>query len=117
MIVTRRNVCGKYLILLLLSFTYLYFMKPTELNMNPLEDNNTEIERKKVEIVESTDKKLPKAVIIGVKKCGTGALIEMLKMHPQVAAPSYYETEVKFWGFDDLYNQGLEYYKVSCLQY
>ena len=84
--------------------------------MNPWEDINTEIEQK-VEVVDSTDKKLPKGFILGVKKCGTGALIEILKMHPQVAAPSYYETEVKFWGFDDLYKQGLEYYKVSCLQY
>ena len=81
--------------------------------MNPLEDNNTEIEQK-VDIVDSTDKKLPKAVILGLKKCRTGALIETLKMHPQVAAPSYYETEVKFGGFYDLYNQGLDYYKVGC---
>ena len=75
------------------AFTYFYFIKPTYLNMNPLEDNNTEIEQK-VDIVDSTDKKLPKAVILGLKKCRTGALIETLKMHPQVAAPSYYETEV-----------------------
>ena len=66
MIITRRNVCGKLLILLLLSFTYFYFIKPTELNINLLEDNNIEIEQK-VDIVESIVKKLPKAVIIGVK--------------------------------------------------
>ena len=58
------------------------------------------------------EKKLPKAVIIGVKKCGTGALMEMLKMHPQVAVPAYAETEVKFWGYDDLFKLGLPYHLV-----
>ena len=62
---------------------------------------------------DATEKKLPGAVIIGVKKCGTGALIEMLKMHPQVAVPNYFRTEIRFWGFDDLYGLGLGYYKVS----
>ena len=61
------------------------------------------------------EKKLPGAVIIGVKKCGTGALMEMLKMHPQVAVPAYVETEVKFWGFDDLFKLGLPYYLVRII--
>jgi hypothetical protein len=52
------------------------------------------------------------AVIIGVKKCETRALMEMLKMHPQVALPAYVETEVKFWGYDDLFKLGLPYYLV-----
>ena len=61
------------------------------------------------------EKKLPGAVIIVVKKCGTGELMEMLKMHPHVAVPAYVETEVKFWGFDDLFNLGLPYYLVRII--
>ena len=34
-------------------------------------------------------KKLPTVFIIGVKKGGSGALIEILKLHPQIAAPEY----------------------------
>ena len=61
---------------------------------------------------DATEKKLPGVIIIGVKKCGTGALAEILKMHPQLAVPEYHKTEVQFWGYDDLYRLGLEYYKV-----
>ena len=41
-------------------------------------------------------KKLPDIGVIGVKKCGTGAMIEVLRMHPNIVAPPYYETEIKF---------------------
>ena len=29
-------------------------------------------------------RRLPGAIVVGVMKCGTGALLEMLRMHPQV---------------------------------
>ncbi|WAQ96253.1 HS3SA-like protein [Mya arenaria] len=32
-------------------------------------------------------RKIPKVIIIGVKKCGTRALLEYLKLHPLIKAP------------------------------
>ena len=57
-------------------------------------------------------KKMPDIGVIGVKKCGTGAMIEVLRMHPNIVAPPYYETEIKFWFDDQEMQKGLEYYKV-----
>ena len=45
------------------------------------------------------EQRLPDVIVAGVKKCGTGALIEMLKLHRNVAAPSYGKTENNL--FDD----------------
>ncbi|XP_038057583.1 heparan sulfate glucosamine 3-O-sulfotransferase 5-like [Patiria miniata] len=49
---------------------------------------------------------LPKAIIIGVRKCGTRALLEMLETHPQIAACG---PEVHF--FDKNYDRGLDWYR------
>ena len=57
-------------------------------------------------------KKMPDIGVIGVKKCGTGAMIEVLRMHPNIVAPPYYETEIKFWFDEQEMQKGLEYYKV-----
>ncbi|KAK0049163.1 heparan sulfate glucosamine 3-O-sulfotransferase 6, partial [Biomphalaria pfeifferi] len=50
-------------------------------------------------------RRLPKAIIIGVKKAGTRALLEFLRIHPNVECsgpePHY---------FDKNYNMGLEWY-------
>ena len=61
----------------------------------------------------ATKKKLPGVVIIGIKKCGSGALIEIMKMHPRLVAPPYFSVEVKFWADDHLFKKGLDYYKVG----
>lgn len=53
-------------------------------------------------------KRLPNAIIIGVKKGGTRALLEILKIHPSVRACS---TEVHFFDRDENYEQGLEWYR------
>ena len=45
------------------------------------------------------EQRLPDVIIPGVKKCGTGALIEMLKLHPNIVAPDYVSTENDL--FDD----------------
>ena len=58
-------------------------------------------------------RKLPEIAVVGVKKCGTGALIEVLRMHPDIVAPPYEETEVEFWGKEELVGRGLDYYRVS----
>jgi len=51
-------------------------------------------------------RRLPQAIIIGVKKGGTRALLEFLKEHPAVRAPSQ---EVHF--FDRHYDRGLDWYR------
>lgn len=51
-------------------------------------------------------KKLPQAVIIGVKKGGTRALLEFLRVHPDIRAVG---AEPHF--FDRNYQQGLDWYR------
>ncbi|KAK0153124.1 Heparan sulfate glucosamine 3-O-sulfotransferase 3A1 [Merluccius polli] len=51
-------------------------------------------------------KKVPQAIIIGVKKGGTRALLEFLRIHPDVRAVG---AEPHF--FDRFYDKGLEWYR------
>ncbi|KAL7850622.1 hypothetical protein SRHO_G00199710 [Serrasalmus rhombeus] len=51
-------------------------------------------------------KKFPQAIIIGVKKGGTRALLEFLRVHPDVRALG---AEPHF--FDRFYEKGLEWYR------
>ncbi|XP_060028265.1 heparan sulfate glucosamine 3-O-sulfotransferase 4 isoform X2 [Erinaceus europaeus] len=53
------------------------------------------------------EKKLPQALIIGVKKGGTRALLEAIRVHPDVRAVG---VEPHF--FDRNYDKGLEWYRV-----
>ncbi|XP_030886756.1 heparan sulfate glucosamine 3-O-sulfotransferase 4-like [Leptonychotes weddellii] len=54
------------------------------------------------------EKKLPQALIIGVKKGGTRALLEAIRVHPDVRAVG---VEPHF--FDRNYEKGLEWYRLS----
>lgn len=51
-------------------------------------------------------KRFPQAIIIGVKKGGTRALLEFLRIHPDVRAVG---SEPHF--FDRFYDKGLEWYR------
>ena len=53
---------------------------------------------------ETKIQKLPEAIIIGEAKCGTGALIEYIEMHPDAKAPPN-TLEVKF--FTKYYEKGI----------
>lgn len=53
-------------------------------------------------------KRLPNAIIIGVKKGGTRALLEILKIHPNVRACN---SEVHFFDRDTNYKRGLTWYR------
>lgn len=55
---------------------------------------------------EETMSRLPQAIIIGVKKGGTRALLEFLRVHPKVRAPG---PEVHF--FDRHYDKGIDWYR------
>ncbi|XP_068610515.1 heparan sulfate glucosamine 3-O-sulfotransferase 2-like [Brachionichthys hirsutus] len=52
------------------------------------------------------NKKLPNAIIVGVKKGGTRAVLEFIRVHPDVRAAG---TETHF--FDRNYDRGLEWYR------
>uniref|UniRef100_A0A8C4Y725 Sulfotransferase n=1 Tax=Gopherus evgoodei TaxID=1825980 RepID=A0A8C4Y725_9SAUR len=51
--------------------------------------------------------RLPQTIIIGVRKGGTRALLEMLSLHPDIAAA---ESEVHFFDWEDHYGNGLQWY-------
>ena len=53
-------------------------------------------------------RRLPGALIIGVAKCGTGALISFLGFHPSVRIA---RDEVYFFDTDSNYAKGLEWYR------
>lgn len=55
-----------------------------------------------------TSRRLPQVIIIGVRKCGTRALLEMLALHPRVQKAA---GEVHFFDRDDNYRRGLEWYR------
>jgi hypothetical protein len=54
----------------------------------------------------NTTKKLPNAIIIGAKKCGTRALLKFIGAHEHVSAAG---AEVHF--FDRYYDRGLDWYR------
>uniref|UniRef100_A0A8C6VKI6 Sulfotransferase n=1 Tax=Naja naja TaxID=35670 RepID=A0A8C6VKI6_NAJNA len=56
---------------------------------------------------EDWKQRLPKGIIIGVRKGGTRALLEMLSLHPQVAAA---HSEIHFFNLEENYQKGLDWY-------
>ncbi|RCN50055.1 hypothetical protein ANCCAN_03885 [Ancylostoma caninum] len=55
-------------------------------------------------------KKFPSAIIVGVKKAGTRALLEFLRLNPNIRAPG---PEVHF--FDKNYHKGLDWYRSHLM--
>lgn len=55
-----------------------------------------------------TSQRMPHSIIIGVRKGGTRALLEMLDIHPSVAAAA---TEVHFFDWDENYARGFDWYR------
>nr|XP_045583552.1 heparan sulfate glucosamine 3-O-sulfotransferase 5-like isoform X2 [Procambarus clarkii] len=72
-----------------------------------LDSVTTEAYRKRLRI-RGTQRRLPQALIIGVRKCGTRALIEMLNLHPHVQKNGI---EMHFFDDDERYANGLEWYR------
>ncbi|KHN76078.1 Heparan sulfate glucosamine 3-O-sulfotransferase 6 [Toxocara canis] len=54
-----------------------------------------------------SQRRFPQAIIIGVKKAGTRALLEFLRLNPAIKAPG---PEVHF--FDRNFDKGFEWYRV-----
>lgn len=53
-------------------------------------------------------RRLPSCIIIGVRKCGTRALLEFLSLHPSIVTA---EDEIHFFNDDDRYRLGLDWYR------
>lgn len=59
-----------------------------------------------------SEKRLPKAIIIGSRKCGTRALLKFLELNTEIrAAPN----EVHFFDRDQNYRLGLDWYRKQML--
>ena len=56
----------------------------------------------------SGSRQLPRLLIIGVRKGGTRALLEMLHLHPQIAMVPF---EVHFFDKNERYRRGLDWYR------
>lgn len=52
--------------------------------------------------------RLPSCIIIGVRKCGTSALLEFLNLHPAIVSA---EKELTFFNKNKHYARGLAYYR------
>lgn len=72
-----------------------------------LDSVTTEAYRKRLRI-RGTQRRLPQALIIGVRKCGTRALLEMLNLHPHIQKNGM---EMHFFDEDERYANGLEWYR------
>lgn len=79
------------------------------LNFNSQVEDDEDSDVSDFDLVKGENRKrLPNAIIIGVKKGGTRALLEILKIHPSIRASS---NEVHFFDRDENYEQGLEWYR------
>ncbi|XP_060565964.1 heparan sulfate glucosamine 3-O-sulfotransferase 2-like [Ruditapes philippinarum] len=63
-------------------------------------------EKRNISFSKTLTRRLPNAIIIGVKKCGTRALIEYLRLNPNIRAAG---PEPHF--FDRYYHLGLDWYR------
>ena len=54
-----------------------------------------------------TEQRFPQAIIIGVKKGGTRALIDMLKSHPQIKSA---RGEIHFFDREETFSKGVDWY-------
>lgn len=52
--------------------------------------------------------RLPQCLIIGTKKAGTGAMVQFLKLHPNVVVG---DKELNFFDYENNFNQGFDYYR------
>ncbi|XP_078534591.1 heparan sulfate glucosamine 3-O-sulfotransferase 1 [Lissotriton helveticus] len=107
----RTSVLAAFLL-----WTVLLFVHPSMVSSRPMTNSLfTSINNSKKSFIKSdlrnssniTQQHLPHTIIIGVRKGGTRALLEMLSLHPDVSAA---ESEVHFFDWEEQYNKGLEWY-------
>lgn len=59
---------------------------------------------------EKMEQRLPHCIIIGVRKCGTRALLEFLDLHPRIRIA---DLEMHFFNKDENYDKGIEWYQKN----
>ncbi|XP_042331966.1 heparan sulfate glucosamine 3-O-sulfotransferase 1-like [Sceloporus undulatus] len=96
---------GACLLLLLLKLCQVH---PEEERKNPEGFDGRQERNSSWAMHEDWKQRLPKSIIIGVRKGGTRALLEMLSLHPQVAAA---HSEVHFFNVEENYHKGLDWYR------
>uniref|UniRef100_A0A3Q4G5J7 Sulfotransferase n=1 Tax=Neolamprologus brichardi TaxID=32507 RepID=A0A3Q4G5J7_NEOBR len=80
---------------------------PAEPSQNTLDSEKETVQSNDIPVSNTFGtKRFPQAIIIGVKKGGTRALLEFLRIHPDVRA---FGAEPHF--FDRFYDKGLEWYR------
>lgn len=80
---------------------------PAELSQNMLDSEKESAQSNGIPVSNTFGtKRFPQAIIVGVKKGGTRALLEFLRIHPDVRA---FGAEPHF--FDRFYDKGLEWYR------
>ena len=99
------NTCVPHRYSLWLVFVLVLLVAFICLNLNQYVDQSR---NSPVTVESGLKKRLPNAVLIGVKKGGTRALIEMLDLHPRVRSSG---KEVHFFDKNANYNLGLEWYR------
>ena len=88
--------------LLLLAISHLGFLY--------LHNQNIESNGSRVRI---RTKRLPQCILIGVRKGGTRALLDMLNLHSSIRVANF---EVHFFDNDTNYNKGLDWYRDQMPQ-
>ncbi|XP_060585126.1 heparan sulfate glucosamine 3-O-sulfotransferase 2-like [Ruditapes philippinarum] len=85
---------------------YMSNFKEFEEKLSSQNNKNNNIEANITSHANNFTRKLPNAIIIGVKKCGTRALLEYLRLNPNIKAAG---PEPHF--FDRYYHLGLNWYR------
>lgn len=98
------------LLSLFLTFHMIYDSALNSLHTKSVEHTRPPILLLSRRLYPAAARRLPQAIIMGVRKCGTRALLEMLYLHPMVQKAA---GEVHFFDRDENYNKGLEWYRMQ----
>lgn len=58
--------------------------------------------------IHGTQRRLPQSIILGARKCGTRALLEMASLHPYIVKKG---NEMHFFDSTKIFANGLEWYR------
>ncbi|KAK6990073.1 heparan sulfate glucosamine 3-O-sulfotransferase 1 [Biomphalaria glabrata] len=84
------------------------YSKYKTLEINSLPENEIPSKRKFLKVTGlKVHKSIPDSIIIGVSKCGTRAMLEYLRLHPDVAALN---AEIGYYYNDSMWSRGQDWY-------
>lgn len=97
----RLDVCVVTLMALVLALLLCFSTQPSVLVSGVISPPDAALTAR------SNTRRLPDIIIIGVRKAGTRALIQMLSLHTSIAAA---QNEVHFFDWDSHYERGVDWY-------